>query len=299
MAKSFDNIFQSTDDAIESILKKTEKKLHFGMKKIARSVLKRSASLVEGGNVSGSLQDAQKVQQEFVIDSEPIIDEIITSNQSALSEIESAIDREFKATGLKEYDDVTLEVLRDQIDEGFHAVVGESVRQVGELMYDAVLSSMPYDNFVDQFQDILGPDTDPDFFIRNAQMNYYQSTHIRKAELAGLDEFLYYGNIMATSRAWCIVRAGKVFTREQINAWSGDSWKGKSCAPMICRGGYNCRHHWRPVKKQWLSDGRIKPQSIFDEDDELLTPAIRRDIEKEAGVLGKSTVAELKKSGII
>jgi len=293
MPKSFDEIFKGTDDAIEDIISHTEKKLHFGMRKIAKSVLKSSASLVDDGVLSGTLQDAQKVQQEFINDSQPFIEEMIASNQKALSEIESAIDAEMKATGLKQYDDVSLEVLKDQIEVGFNAVIGESMRQVGELMYDAVLTGMSYDSFVEEFESILGPDTDPDFFIRNAQMNFYQSTHIRKAELAGLDEFLYYGNVMATSRAWCIVRVGQVFTKAQINSWNGDSWKGKSCSPMICRGGYNCRHHWRPVRKKWLTDGRIKPRSIFTERPEEMTEGLKKDIRKEATVLGKSTVAEL------
>ena len=258
------------------------------MKKIAKTVLNKSASLVDDGKVSGSLQDAQKVQQQFLNESQPFIEEIISSNQMAMAGIESAIDKEFKSTGLKEYDDVSLEVLKEQIDTGFNAVISESMRQVGELMYDAVMSNMAYDDFVDQFENILGPDNDPDFFIRNAQMNYYQSVHVRKAELAGLDEFLYYGNIMGSSRAWCIVRVGQVFTRDQINSWSGNSWKGKSCAPMICRGGYNCRHHWRPVRKSWISEGRIKPQSFFDENDNEIPPALQKEIDKELAILNKS-----------
>lgn len=65
---------------------------------------------------------------------------------------------------------------------------------------------------------------------------------------SGATKWKYYGDVIRDSRPFCVEHAGQVFTEEEIQeTWAG-SWKGKSSGdPFIVRGGYNCRHHWRPV----------------------------------------------------
>ena len=65
---------------------------------------------------------------------------------------------------------------------------------------------------------------------------------------SGATKWKYYGNVIRDSRPFCRKHAGQVFTEEEIQeTWAG-SWKGKASGdPLIVRGGYNCRHHWRPV----------------------------------------------------
>jgi hypothetical protein len=65
-----------------------------------------------------------------------------------------------------------------------------------------------------------------------------------QAECAGLNKFVYSGNIIRGSRDFCKEKVNKVFTREDIKQWGGQDWKGKNCnVPFeISRGGYNCRH---------------------------------------------------------
>jgi len=87
-------------------------------------------------------------------------------------------------------------------------------------------------------------------FAQDATMNFHNAVTLKKAADAGIDQFLYYGNLMLTSRPFCIERAGKKFTREQIDSWTF-KWQGKSGPAMTHRGGYNCRHHWMPVHPDW------------------------------------------------
>ncbi len=47
---------------------------------------------------------------------------------------------------------------------------------------------------------------------------------------------------------------GKVFTLEQIQQLNQLNWQGKSGDLFTSRGGFNCRHHWQPVKPEWLDD---------------------------------------------
>jgi hypothetical protein len=119
-------------------------------------------------------------------------------------------------------------------------------------------------------------------FVRDTSLNYYQNIHLLKADIAGIDSFLYAGNVMASSRAWCIVRVGKIFTKIQIESWNNDKWKGKSCQPLICRGGYNCRHHWRPTRPEWIDDIPKKTGSWYQENPDTLDPKLRQEIESES-----------------
>ena len=84
-------------------------------------------------------------------------------------------------------------------------------------------------------------------------MNFHQEVQLFKAEDAGMDSFLYIGDIIATTRDFCRRRVGRVYTKAQIESWNFP-WAGKSGPALTHRGGYNCRHHWQPVRKEWLGD---------------------------------------------
>ena len=70
----------------------------------------------------------------------------------------------------------------------------------------------------------------------------------RKAEEFGIVEFEYAGSLIKDSRKWCIDHVNRTYTREEIRAWEGQTWKGKKSGdPFITRGGWNCRHRWLPI----------------------------------------------------
>lgn len=99
-------------------------------------------------------------------------------------------------------------------------------------------------------------------FAQDATMNFHNAVTLKKAADAGIEQFLYYGNLMATSRPFCIERAGKKYTREEIESWTF-SWQGKSGPAMTHRGGYNCRHHWMPLSPDWTrAKGEKKPKPM-------------------------------------
>lgn len=93
-------------------------------------------------------------------------------------------------------------------------------------------------------------------FANDAVMNFHNAVVLQKGKDAGLDHFLYYGNIMRTSRDFCIRRVMQVFSREEIEGWDFQ-WAGKSGPAMTHRGGYNCRHHWQPVLQEWIPEGEL------------------------------------------
>lgn len=114
---------------------------------------------------------------------------------------------------------------------------------------------------------------------QDSLMQFDASINTAIGKSTGATKWKYYGDVIRDSRPFCRQHSGQVFTDEEIDeTWAG-SWQGKSSGdPFIVRGGYNCRHHWRPV---------------FDEEDieeESPAPTLKF-VEKDTKVIG--AVADL------
>jgi hypothetical protein len=85
--------------------------------------------------------------------------------------------------------------------------------------------------------------------VHDSLMQYDASLNVAAGKEIGADQWKYYGSVIRDSRDWCKKHAMKTYTEEEIREmWSSNSWTGKAPGdPFIVRGGYNCRHHWRPV----------------------------------------------------
>ena len=68
------------------------------------------------------------------------------------------------------------------------------------------------------------------------------------ADKLGLKYAIYEGGLIETSRQFCIDHNGKVYTREEIEAFDPPEAKQPDYNPFIDLGGYGCRHHlnWIP-----------------------------------------------------
>ena len=84
-----------------------------------------------------------------------------------------------------------------------------------------------------------------------ADANYV--TTVGKAE--GIERWLYLGGLVEDSRPFCVARAGKEFTTEEVLAWpaeEGYQWDGMinptdESNIFSNRGGWNCSHILSPV----------------------------------------------------
>ena len=79
--------------------------------------------------------------------------------------------------------------------------------------------------------------------INTTLMAYQRVLHFEKAKKAGVDKFLYIGPDDEITREFCKDHVGGIYTREEIDAMDN----GQGLPVSIYGGGYNCRHHWRPV----------------------------------------------------
>lgn len=72
---------------------------------------------------------------------------------------------------------------------------------------------------------------------------FERAVTLAKADEFGVDLFLYAGGLIKTSREFCIERAGKVFSRDEIESWDN----GQGLPTLLYLGGYNCQHDLQPV----------------------------------------------------
>lgn len=85
--------------------------------------------------------------------------------------------------------------------------------------------------------------------VHDSLMQFDASINVAAGKEVGADRWKYYGSVIQDSRPWCIKHAGKTFSEDELrDLWANNEWQGKAPGdPFIVRGGYNCRHHWRPV----------------------------------------------------
>ena len=87
--------------------------------------------------------------------------------------------------------------------------------------------------------------------VHDSLMQFDSSITVQTGKESGADAWKYYGSNINDTRDFCRKHAGKTYTEDEIREiWSGD-WAGKAAGdPFIVRGGYGCRHHWRPVFRE-------------------------------------------------
>lgn len=84
--------------------------------------------------------------------------------------------------------------------------------------------------------------------LHDGLMQFDAAVNIKIAKDTGVTKFKYYGSNDEVTRDFCSKHVGKTYTEEEIKKiWEGN-WSGKIDGdPFIVRGGYNCRHRFRPV----------------------------------------------------
>ena len=99
--------------------------------------------------------------------------------------------------------------------------------------------------------------------ILNDSLRDFDATlNFNKSQDAGLTFVKYYGDVIPTTRDICrniingVIKAKRkdgLFTVDEVRRiWASRSWSGKkSGAPLVVRGGYNCRHQWSYVNPDW------------------------------------------------
>lgn len=89
---------------------------------------------------------------------------------------------------------------------------------------------------------------------RDSLFNFSASMQESVSEKAGLNYYYFSGGLMDDSRPFCVARAGKYYSKKEIEDWAKLNWAGKragttSSTIFIYRSGYNCTHSYIPVSE--------------------------------------------------
>jgi hypothetical protein len=288
------DIFDNAQVELSDFADKTERRMLKAIKALEEKIIDIMKDGFPENGKQLTLKAATDLQKQLV---EIVQTDFAYNVQTITSEyeaIQGIIQKQFELAGLEvefaSVDKALVNQLESVIENNFMHLADEATEQIAQGLYNNVAGATSFSDFVDTIKTALtGLETTGGVplssyagrYAQDSVMNFYQTMNLNLARRAKLTKFLYYGNVSKTTRAFCIARVGKTFTKEQIDKWNSYSWKGKSCDVWICRGGYNCRHHLMPVKTEWLDDGDLEVGNYFDENPDEYPDALKAEVSKE------------------
>ena len=129
---------------------------------------------------------------------------------------------------------------------------GDVSQRVAQLMNQAIAGGMSLKDFRLLFRNVFVGQAGAGMlerYYKTATFDLFQridrAAHLVYADRLGLDNAVYSGTLIQTSRPFCIERVAKVYSRKEIAAWANLKFDGKPLIydPFQDCGGHNCRHH--------------------------------------------------------
>lgn len=164
---------------------------------------------------------------------------------------------------LKEYGDFTkldtkvINRLKKMTFQGFEAIGDEYLEVVSKQVYEMTLTGTSFATAVSNVKESVGKQMGKHAQqqVHDSLMQFNASVNVGIGKQSGATRWKYVGSKDSANRSFCARHVGKIYTDEEISdIWSG-SWAGKASGdPFIVRGGYNCRHHFRPVFEGSIQD---------------------------------------------
>lgn len=273
----------SMDEVLASAIGNSQEMLAQSIKRLEQRIMlsMKEMTVNNRGHLVGprvNLKQAQQMHKELVNIFEEEYGKGVRRAINGFNAVAEEIVRNFKsldvAATFTRVDKDMIATLKNQALGEYEQFGLAAQEKIAATMYDTVVAKGSWAELASTVGGILAGGKDArglslaaysNTWANDAVMNFQQQVHLKKARDAGLVMFLYYGNIIGQSRPFCIDRAGKVYSQKVIEGWSTLTWQGKSGPPLTHRGGYNCRHHWQPVKKDWVPEGAIEVGDYFDE----------------------------------
>lgn len=236
----------------------------------ARKLQTTSAGRLVGPRVN--LKLAQKMHTAMSVQFEELYGREITRHVRGYEDVANWVLDNFNdldvAADFTDIDRTMIQQLTQQNVIEFTTLGNQARDRIAQSMYNSIAAQAPREELVNMISAALTGKLSTrgrplsqyaELYANDAIMNFYNSVHLEKGRQLGMNWFLYTGTIMANTRDFCRKRVGKVYSEAQINSWT-HNWSGKRGNALIYRGGWNCRHHWQPVKKDWVEDREL-PQA--------------------------------------
>lgn len=288
------DIFQATEDRIDTLLKTNDANIVKSIKKLEKKILNLYQSEYPQGKAKFKLAQAVRVHKNMIKLMNTEYNVAMNTITSEYSKVISAISSEFAALdlpfGFTKVDDKIFAELQATAFNSFKQLGNKALNDLSQSLYNGVALGSDFAAIAAEMraalvglESVTGVSlaTHAQRYAHDSLMDYYAAVQKRKSAEAGLNHYLYMGNIQFNTRPFCAARAGLVFTEAQIDSWNLMSWRGQSGDVWTSRGGFKCRHSFHAVAPEWIEDGRIEAQSVFDEDPSLMTPKNAAAVEKE------------------
>lgn len=334
MAPDLEKSLVRTEEFLDGQIEGANRRLLRSLERLERRIVKLASALEvdAAGRIKGpkwTLRQAQKIHKQLAKEFAAEFGEAVRSNVGKFDTVAAFVEAQFAdldvPASFSKVDREVIGALKTQAFEVYEGMSIQAQNRVAQAVYDAVVAGDSFTRLEAQIaaalvghKDVKGRPLSryADVYAQDALMEFYSTLHHRKALDVGLDRFVYYGDIIRGTRPFCRTRAGKVYTAEEVEAWSKLRWSGKKPGSIwITRGGYNCRHHFHAVREEWLPEGEIevavfrkgekkvqrgkaKPKTVAEAEDKIraLYPRAKVDLEGMAPEVAASVAEGLEKA---
>lgn len=183
-----------------------------------------------------------------------LIEQHVDAVQRSLGRVIDQIDLGFARLGSKPLEDDRL-VLSALVRSSYLERLSDLGRYHHNLTRDAILRSVlgrrSPTELRNEFRRLSDKSTnEADRIHHDALIGFSRSVNAERAAQHGFEWFQYMGPNDGATRPFCRKYVDRVLTREEIDALDNGQ-----IGPVIhTGGGYRCRHHWRPVRREWFDD---------------------------------------------
>lgn len=227
--------------------------------KVWRDAEKELRRLIE--RASGSSTDAIRATRAMVL-KEQIraalersgYDRLIAASTQASAErmVEAVLSRATVAEIVAFTADVgdTIEALRQIASIDLFSQGDEVATALWRSLSQQLFTTRPVSEIIADLADALDREAKGVQTLYDTQVSVFgrQVESLKTKELGPEQPFLYVGPIDDVTRPFCLEHAGKVWTREKIDAMDNDQLPNV----FLTAGGYNCRHSWIAVESKEL-----------------------------------------------
>ena len=208
---------------------------------------------------SAPLKDGELFDLEWALKArtelrQAISEEYLTQVDSVIRDYSQVADGAVDMLGnygdLANLDRSVVNQLQQMTFQGFEDLGVEYLDTLAKQVYESTLTGATFAQSVTAVQAVVGKEMARYVKqqIHDSLTQFDATINIKVALDSGAKKFQYRGSNDEKTREFCRRHVDKIYTIDEIKEiWQGE-WTGKkSGSPFVVRGGYNCRHRFRPV----------------------------------------------------
>lgn len=238
---------------MESLVQALERFLRRNLSKILAGIKTDSYTAKEAAKALGGLESAME---------DAGLGDYFLRAKAIFREEYAAVQEEFEQTTgkkalLSQFTQKSLDALRDTRLDLAATYVNDYLGDVRTAVLDAVVGGRDVkpEDILDSAEGRTLANLRTE--LNTTRMAYQRVVHFEKAKKAGIDKFLYVGPDDDITRDFCQEHVGNIYTLDEIQEMDN----GQGLPVEIYCGGFNCRHHWRPVSDELAAEIEAEAQS--------------------------------------